>query len=155
MLSFDNTPGIGDYVSASAFGYGNNLANWSNHITKLTARYNLTDQWSMDGSMRIYWGFPGQQDYAEYIKYERWTPGWFNGWCYDDTYNGLMQPSIFLNLGVQFKPTKDLTVRVDGYNLLGIFDINLNKRLIGYDPLSPGDARAHAPALGVSLSYKF
>jgi hypothetical protein len=41
---------------------------------------------------------------------------------------------------------------VTGYNLLGVFNKDFNKR--NYIP-GNGDFRDHAPAVGVSLTYKF
>jgi len=136
-------------------GYRRELVAWSPNITKFTGQYKLTDRFNIDGALRIYWGFPGQKDYAT-SRWDFWenTVGW-NGWCYDETHDETFGPSAFLNLGLQFKPSKDLTIRVDGYNLLGIFDIGLNKRPMAYDQLYPADARASAPAIAVSLQYKF
>jgi len=153
QIKFNNEPGLGTFISASAAGYGNDLANWSNNVTKLTGRYDLTDKWSVDGSLRVYWDFPGQKDYAKYVaSASEYFPGTN---AYDLTYDRVFGMGMLLNLGAQYKPNKNLTVRLDGYNLLGLVDHTLNKRLIGYDPMSGADYRAQAPAFGVSLSYKF
>ncbi len=69
-----------------------------------------------------------------------------NTW--EKTYRG----DYFLNLGLQYQPSKDLTIGITGYNLLGIFDIDLNKR--NYMAGS-GDYRCEVPAIGVSVTYKF
>jgi len=149
-------PTVGEYISASAYTCGNDIENWSNHVTKLTARHDLTDKWSVDGSLRVYWGFPGQEDYAKHqaLATTYWTlpPGTT---AYDPTYDRVFGMGMLLNLGAQYKPNKNLTVRLDGYNLLGLVDHTLNKRLIGYDSGSAGDYRAQAPAFGVSVTYKF
>jgi len=60
--------------------------------------------------------------------------------------------NYYLNLGLQYQPNKDLTIGVVGYYLLGIFDKDLNKR--NYLDGS-GDFRDHAPAVAVSVTYKF
>jgi iron complex outermembrane receptor protein len=135
------------YITAKPYGRGDDLANWSNHITKLTAQQKLNDKWTLDASLRIYWGFPGMKDYERQFPSvggsEPFVP---NGW--EKTYRG----SYFLNLGLQYQPNKNLTIGVTGYNLLGIFDINLNKR--NYMAGS-GDYRNEAPALGVMVQYTF
>jgi len=135
------------YITAKPYGYGDDLANWSNHITKLTAQQKLDDKWTLDASLRIYWGFPGMKDYEKYSPYIGGGDQFVqDGW--EKTYRG----SYYLNLGLQYQPSKNLTIGVMGYNLLGIFDINLNKR--NYMAGS-GDYRCEAPAVGVSVTYKF
>ncbi|MEK6238789.1 MAG: TonB-dependent receptor, partial [Planctomycetales bacterium] len=57
-------PTMPSFISASGEGFGGDLAQWSNHVTKIAARRPLTDAWSMDGSLRYLWGFPGQRDLA-------------------------------------------------------------------------------------------
>jgi iron complex outermembrane receptor protein len=135
------------YITAKPYGRGDDLANWSNHITKLTAQQKLNDKWTLDASLRIYWGFPGMKDYERQFPSvggsEPFVP---NDW--EKSYRG----SYFLNLGLQYQPNKNLTIGVTGYNLLGLFDINLNKR--NYMAGS-GDYRNEAPALGVMVQYTF
>jgi len=146
-----NDSGTVTFVTAEPYGFGDDLAFWSSHITKLNASYLLTDRWTLNGSMRIYWGFPGTKDYHDYDAnpleytgddYRVVEPGWEKD----------SRGSYYLNMGLQYKATEDLTARVDGYYLLGIFNSDLNKRgyWAGY-----GDYRSHAAAIGVSLKYKF
>jgi len=152
LHDFELAPGKNTLTTAKPYGYGDDLANWSNHITKLTARHKLDERWTLDGSLRIYWGFPGMRDYCHYRKnptdkanrndYPVMEPGWNRG------YRG----NYYLNLGLQYQPKENLTFRVDGYNLLGIFNKDLNKR--NYYG-SYGDFRSHAAAVGVSVTYKF
>ncbi len=133
-------------ISAYPYGYGKDLTLWSNHITKLTAHQQLNDQWTLDGSMRVYWGFPGLKDYNEY-RYASTgglapvEPDWQRG------YRG----NYYLNLGLQYQPIENLTCRIDGYNLLGLFNDDFNKR----NYLSSGAFRSHATAIGLSLAYRF
>ena len=148
LISFNLAPGAQTYATAAPEGYGNDLSNWSNHITKLTAQQKLDDKWTFNASFRIYWGFPGTKDYGKYYPTLYSGGGQFieDGW--EKAYRG----DYFLNLGLEYKPSKDLTIGVTGYNLLGIFNIDLNKRnyLDGN-----GDYRCEAPAIGVSVTYKF
>lgn len=145
------------FVTAEPYGFGNDLTNWSNHSTKLAFQQKLNDKWTFDASLRIYWKFPGMNDYNKYNPYAQANgalAGTMNtthkvikdGW--DEAYEG----NYYLNLGLQYKPNKDLTIGITGYNLLGIFNPKLNKRnyLNSY-----GDYRCQAPAVGVSLTYKF
>ena len=102
--------------------------------------------------MRVYWGFPGMKDFAKYLHeaYAAGTvwpdslaaPGWKR------SYRG----APYMNLGLQYQPNKNLTFRVDGYYLLGIFNKDFNKRIYGgNNPLY----RCSAPAVGFSMIYKF
>ncbi|MGA2172646.1 MAG: TonB-dependent receptor plug domain-containing protein [Sedimentisphaerales bacterium] len=156
------------FVTAEPYGYGDDLAAWSNHITKLTFQHKLDDKWTFDASLRIYWGFPGMKDYDQYNPYSFPAGSGYNGdgtpimdykgdWYgphrfiqqgWEKAYRG----DYYLNLGLQYKPSKNLTIGVTGYDLLGIFNRDLNKR--NY-LASSGDYRDYAPAIGVSLTYKF
>ncbi|MFH1371778.1 MAG: TonB-dependent receptor [Planctomycetota bacterium] len=162
LYDFTLESGQSTYLTAMPYGYGNDLANWSNHITKVTAQHKLNDQWTLDASLRIYWGFPGMKDYDNYSPYlyssaantgtypdgETFSEHPFvtNGW--KKTYRG----NYYLNIGLQYKPSNDLTIGITGYNLLGIFNRDFNKR--NYIA-STGDYRCEAAAVGVWLEYKF
>ncbi len=148
LLAFNLEPGASTYETAKPYGYGDDLDNWSNNITKLTAQQKLDDKWTFNGSFRIYWGFPGTKDYNKYYPtlYSGGDQFIENGW--EKAYRG----DYFLDLGLEYKPSKNLTIGITGYNLLGIFNINLNKR--NYLD-SNGDYRCEAPAIGVSVTYKF
>ncbi len=151
LYDFDLDPDMTTVNTAEPYGYGDDLANWSNHVTKITGQYKFDERWTLDGSLRVYWGFPGMKDYNRYNPYAMSDnpdalpaiePGW------EAAYRG----NAYLNLGLQYRPSENLTVRLDGYNLLGLFDKDLNKRNY-YSSL--GDYRSHAVALGLSLIYKF
>ncbi|HOQ03999.1 MAG TPA: TonB-dependent receptor [Anaerohalosphaeraceae bacterium] len=145
LYDFSLSPGQTTIITSQAYGYGDDGALWSNHVTKLTFQHKLSEQWSADGSMRIYWGFGGLKDFDEYQlsqnEYYPIDPDWKRG------YRG----NYYLNLGLQYRPNQNLTFRVDGMNLLGIFDKDLNKRNYG----ASGAFRSHAPSIGVSMTYKF
>jgi len=146
-------PSLVTFVTAEPYGYGDDLANWSNHITKLTFQQKLNAQWIFDASLRIYWGFPGLKDMSKYWLYNTVPDGYWGtvdplikpGW--EDNSRG----NYYLNLGLQYKPSDDLTIGITGYNLLGIFDKELNKRNYWGDL----DYRSHAAAVGVWVEYKF
>ncbi len=69
LLAFNLEPGASTYETAKPYGYGNDLDNWSNNITKLTAQQKLDDKWTLNGSFRMYWGFPGTKDYNKYLSH--------------------------------------------------------------------------------------
>jgi len=146
LYDFELEQGQSTLVTAKPYGYGDDLANWSNHITKLTAQHKLNDRWTLDASLRIYWGFPGMDDWNKYSQGPRPDPVIEEGW--ERAYRG----NFYLNLGLQYKPSKDLTVGITGYNLLGMFNRDFNKR--NYYG-SYGDYRCHAAAVGVSVTYRF
>jgi len=166
LVSFDLEPGQDTLITAEPYGYGDDLADWSNHITKLTAQHKLNDKWTLDASLRVYWGFPGMKDYDEYYPYtfdkaagtNPEVPDYYDNIdapypthpFVEDGWEKAYRANIYLNLGLQYKPSKDLTIGVTGYNLLGIFNKDFNKR--NY-LASNGDYRCHAPALGISLKY--
>lgn len=146
LYDFDLIEGERTLTTAEPYGFGDDLANWSNHITKIVARRQLEDEWILDGSLRVYWGFPGMEDFDEYDPTAVSNPVIEEGW--EKAYRA----NVYLNLGLQYEPCEALTVRLDGYNLLGIFDKDLNKRNY-YNGF--GDYRSHAPAVALWMIYKF
>jgi iron complex outermembrane receptor protein len=143
LIDFDLEPGSSTVLTAEPLGFGDDLANWSNHITKLQAVYTIDPKWRVNGSARIYWGYPGAKDLADSNAPYARDPG------YDDPYD----PSYFINLGLEHKPNKNLTVRVDGSNLMGFIDDKYNKRLYGFDFGS--SYRSQAASVIFSLRYTF
>jgi iron complex outermembrane receptor protein len=158
LYDFTLEPGQHTYLTAKPFGYGNDLANWSNHITKLTLQHKLDDKWTFDASMRIYWGFPGMKDSDEYWPYNS-SPAYVgtNQPMIEDGWEKAYRGNYYLNMGLQYQASKDLTIGVMGYNLLGIFNMDLNKRnyITSNGYANGGDYRCYAPAVGVSMTYKF
>jgi outer membrane receptor protein involved in Fe transport len=152
LYAFNLEPGAWSYVSAMGWGYGNDLARWSNHITKITAQHKLDDQWTVDGSLRVYWGFPGHEDFTKYMHDyyaagQVWpdsaaAPGWERSYRAD----------TYLNLGVQYEANKNLVLRLNGYYLLGLLNEDFNKRIYGGNNPT---YRSHAPAVALSASYRF
>ncbi|MCM8534478.1 MAG: TonB-dependent receptor plug domain-containing protein [Lentisphaeraceae bacterium] len=133
-------------TSAAGNGYGDDLANWSNHISKLSLIYRFTDKLEMNSSVRVYWGLPGHKDYAEYgVETPRFP-------AYDGENDRGFEESVFLNLGFKYKLSEKTILNVTGYNLLGLFDEDLNKR--NYYG-SFGDYRSESAAVAFSLTHKF
>ncbi len=147
LLDFNLSPDTNTALTAEPYGYGNQLAVWSSHISKLTGSYHLSPRWQLDGSARIYWGFDGAQAFSDYNNAQN-TP-YNRDPENDDPYGA----SIFVNLGIQHQLNDRLKLRLDAYNVLGWVDKTYNKRLFGFN--SYGDYRAHAPALAATLRWQF
>lgn len=147
LLDFDLIDGRTTLTTAEPYGYGKDLANWSNHVTKLVAQYPFNDQWKMDGSLRIYWGFPGTKHMQDYDSVRG---GDINYPVIESNWKKATRGNYYLNLGLQYQPNEQLTLRLDGYNLLGLFEKDLNKRNY-YDGF--GSYRSHAAALGLYAVY--
>lgn len=115
----------GQGISAMAYGYGNSLANWADHVTKLTVVHDFSKQWSASSSLRVYWGLPGAEDLAHWNNAQP-TP--YNLALTDPGYDKAFGPNIYWNAGLEFRPNKHLTVRADLFNIVGWFDAPLSKR---------------------------
>jgi outer membrane receptor for ferrienterochelin and colicins len=139
-------PSITSGISASPNGFGDDLANWSNHITKIVAHRQISRSWGADASLRYYWGFPGSEDIQDRINagpgaFGQTVPGWERSW----------RESVFFNLGLDYKYNDYVRLRVDGYNLLGGFEKDLNKR----NYFGDNSFRSEAPALGLSAEVVY
>jgi outer membrane receptor protein involved in Fe transport len=150
LLKMTVKPGIPwqDY-SAAPYGFGNDLAQWNNHISKIRAEYEVNKKLIVNGALCVLWGNPGGKDAAEYRNYL------FPNWDYDLGFDKPFAPSAYLNLGAEYKWSKNTTLNVIGYNLLGLVDIDLNKRRIGFDRELPGRFRIQPVAFGASFTHKF
>jgi len=112
-------------VSASPYGFGDDLANWSNHNTKLAMEYDFTEKWMGSSSVRIIWGYPGGEDLADYNSA---VLGNNINFPLTDGSDKAWEESVFLNMGVQYQANENTLVRFDALNVLGFFDEDLNKR---------------------------
>ena len=114
---------------------------WSNHITKLIAQRKLTKHWIAETSLRYYWGFPGTEDIVARTNSE---PEQFR-----HQRRRLETPVPRERLperGLEYRPSQNARIRVDGYNLLGIFEPDLNHRVFYGD----NSMVSEAPAVGIS-----
>jgi iron complex outermembrane receptor protein len=151
LITFKLLPGVTTHISAMPYNYGDDLTNWSNHNTKAVYQRKLNDKWTFDASLRIYWGFPGLKDYDEYRPYAADSAYPYVTKAWERAYRG----SYFLDLGLEYKYSKNLEIGITGYNLLGIFNKDFNKRNYIETGGTGMDFRSHAPAVGVSLTYTF
>ncbi len=141
-------PNIVQGVTAEPYGFGRDLAGWSPHITKLYAARDLDEWWTASTSLRIYWGFPGDEDLAEYNR----TVGNKSLPFADSGFNKAWRGSYFLDFGLERRFCGDRGVaRLDLYNVLGWIDRDLNKRNV----LRRASWRDEAAALGLSVRWEF
>ncbi|MFL0811014.1 MAG: TonB-dependent receptor [Agarilytica sp.] len=136
------------FISSADNGFGNDLDNWSNHISKVDAYYQLNPSVKVHGNLQYLWGFQGTKDYLEFRNSTRDEDARFSDPGYDD----FAKESVFLNLGLEYKRGERYTVNLNGYHLLGLFNEDLNKvNFIG----GYGDYRNTAPSIGLDLTMKF
>ena len=107
--------------SASPYGYGIDLASWSNHLSKLSLHHDVTESLGLDASAYAYWGYPGRKDFTQYRAGDI---GAAEPLARDET----LDPTIFLNLGLEWRPCATTSLRIDGHKLLGWLDPQFGKR---------------------------
>lgn len=135
-------------VSASPYGFGNDLANWSNHVTKFTVECDICEQATAYASLRYYWGYPGGEDLADY------NAAAFGGdprLPVSDGTDRAFEESIFLNLGVEVRASESTTISVHAFNVLGWIDKDYNKRNFFQ---RTGQYRSQAPGVGITVHIK-
>lgn len=150
---FDLAPGGSTRITSSHLGYGNDLNNWSNHITKFNAAWQLDPAWQMTGSLRYFWGYPGAEDQLESTWDGRENnPNSSATNLTDPGYTDSVEEAAFLDMGLHYQ-TKDYgKFSLNGYNLLGALDDRFNKRLY---LLNVGNYRAEATAVALTYRYNF
>ncbi len=137
-------------ISAAPFGFGNELNNWSNHITKFAVSHDINPCWSVDSSMQIYWGFPGAEDASVYNTSLGGTQPQL-GWI-DPGYKKAFRGNYYLNFGLENHASENLIIRADLYNVLGWIKPEYNKR---NELARMSDYRVEAPAVGISMRYVY
>jgi iron complex outermembrane receptor protein len=159
LVDFRAAEGVtSSYISSEPFGYGDDLANWHNHVSKLTVDHKLTEKLTFNGALNVYWGLPSGEAFYDY-NYEQFAypNNTYRDW-FRRSYDDAAGPSIHLNLGFAYDVTENLNIRVMGYDLLGLFDEKLNKRNELVSPLSHRDPcawREEPVSLSFTMTYKF
>ena len=147
-------------VSANPYGYGRNFAEWHNHITKLRFSYNYNKKLKFLSSLRVFWGIKGAKDMADYnmatsssTTSNTYIPNYayYKLPIYDND-TSAFGVSAYFNLSLRYRYNKQTTLSLHGYNLLGLFDEDINKRNYFQTTSNFFD---EAPALSLSLNYKF
>jgi len=150
LQNFDASDGVAQKISASQYGYGNDLSQWSNHITKLSATWGGSHaSWQLNGSLRVFWDYPGSEDFINWSNQSgtsdsaaQTTPG----------YSDSTGTSVFLDLGARYRFSENSAIDFRGYNLFGLIDEKCNKRLY---VINVGDYRVEAVSYAVNYTYKF
>jgi outer membrane receptor protein involved in Fe transport len=144
------SPAASQGISSAPYGYGNQLANWSPSITKLVVTQDIAKRWTANTSIVYYGGFPGAHDYAKYAASLGTPPGAtpLSNPGYVTSYG----PNLYINMGLEFRPTDQLTLRFDAYNVESLFDQTLSKR--NYI-LRASEFSTQPPSMALSLRYKF
>jgi len=139
-------------ISASIYGYGNDLANWNNNITKLRFNYTYNEKLKFINSLRIYWGIPGAIDMADYNEatFANIGTAYYRLPVYTDGTRAFKE-SAYFNSSIEYKFNKKLTLTLHGYNLLGLFNEDLNKRNFFKGSSNYID---EAPSISFMLNYK-
>lgn len=145
-----NLPAGGEAITAEPYGYGNDLAEWAPGITKLAIVQELSKKWTASSSLVYYSGFPGGKDFANYAATFANAPSAMP--LSDPGYDKPYGPNLYVNLGLEFRPTDKWTLRVDGYNLAALADETLSKRNY-YFRLS--EFSVQPAAASVSARYRF
>ncbi|HYO26308.1 MAG TPA: TonB-dependent receptor [Lacipirellulaceae bacterium] len=144
-------PALIQGISAQPYGFGDDFANWSNHLTKLAVARDLSEKANLSGSLRVYWAFPGARDLAQYNQ--TLGPAYSGSIAQADPgYDKAFEANVYLDTGYQYRWTEHITWRADLYNVLGWFDIDLNKRNY-INRVSDYRPEAAAAGLSATISY--
>ncbi len=132
--------------TAEPYGFGNDLAQWSNHVTKLIMLYKANERLTASTMLRVYWDFPGARDLVQYYNESL-------GLAFTDPgFNDAFGTNAYLDFGLVYNLMTKLSIRFDAYNVLGWIDEDLSKR--NYI-LRPWEYRIEASAMAMSLQYSF
>ena len=142
-------PNDSQYITAHAYGYGDDLNTWSNHISKLFYRWQFQPSWMFTTSVRIYWGFQGGEDWADYNNND--PDGDQPRYGYDDK-GQAFSGNYYVNIGLHKTLSEKMHISFNAYNVLGWIDKDYNKR--NYIKRS-SDYRPEAAAVALNLSYRF
>jgi len=141
-------------ISASVKGYGNDFANWYNHISKLNIVYRINERFSWSSSVRLFWNMPGAVDMAEY-NMKNFLDEKKNILLrlplYKDS-KEVFETAIYWNAAIHYRYSDEMDISLYGYNLAGLFDQQYNKR--NYFQRT-SHYREAAPALSVRMNYRF
>jgi iron complex outermembrane receptor protein len=146
QLSFQN-------ISAAPYGYGDDFANWNNHISKLRLNYKFNSNLKWINSLRILWGMDGAQDVADYNKdlnlplSKKYILSY-----YDEGHTRAFGESIYLNSSLIWNYNKTTSFTLNAYNILGLLDEDYNKRNFFNQESQYRDS---VPSIAIGLKYRF
>ncbi len=144
LLDFSPKNNAESLISVEPF---DDLSNWSNHITKFQVGYQASPRLKFHSTLRAYWKFDGLQDRLNLIMEEP-----FRSRFIDDGWDEATEKQLFLNAGLEWQASNDLTVGFNLYNLMGLIHKKYNKRIY-FNTLS--DYRSEAVAAALTLEMRF
>jgi iron complex outermembrane receptor protein len=143
-------PAAGQGITAAPYGYGDDLANWAPSITKLALVHDFAKKWTASSSVIYYSGFPGAKDYANYAATLPNPPSAVP--LSDPGYTTPYGPNLYVNLGLEYRPSEKWSIRLDGYNLAALADQTLSKH--NYI-LRMSEFSVDPASMAVSIRYRF
>ncbi|WP_374513139.1 TonB-dependent receptor plug domain-containing protein [Niveibacterium sp.] len=152
---FEVEPGARQKISVANLGYGNDLSNWSNHMSKLAAVWQANADWRLSGAVRVFWGYPGSQDTTQATNdiNNKIIAGPYSSTAVSDPgYTDSFKEAVFLDLGASCRVFGHDTVALNAYNVLGWVDSKYNKRMYLIDV---SNYRAEAPAVALTYRHAF
>lgn len=152
LINFQlNDSSTSQFFTAEPYGYGNDLAGWHDHITKLFARYDLTEKLNVNGSYVVYWGSPGKKNLLQYV--DDYPPGW--GVWATPNFHDSAEPGHYLNLGLGYTYNEHLEITANAHHVLGWIDKKYNQKAASPMATWAGTSLLHyAPSLSFSLLYR-
>jgi outer membrane receptor for ferrienterochelin and colicin len=130
IIDFSKVDDPTNNVSSSAYGYGNSFHSFPDHLTKLFYQYKINKKMAISTSLQVTWYLHGAEDNSNYNSDTINNPNPNNpNWDLSDGKTTSYKPSAYLSAGYVYKFTDKLKGSLFAYNLLGLIDENLNKRV--------------------------
>ncbi|MCP4521377.1 MAG: TonB-dependent receptor plug domain-containing protein [Cytophagales bacterium] len=130
IIDFSKVTSPKNNVSVAAYGYGNSFHSFPDNITKLFYQYEINDKMSLSTSLQVTWYLNGAEDNAKYNNDTINNPNPNDiAWDLSKETTTSFQPSAYLHLGYIYNITPKIKSSLFAYNLLGLIDENLNKRV--------------------------
>lgn len=146
-------------IGLTQYGVSDLLA-WSSMISKLSVTHDITSKFTAGTSLTFYWGFDGAEDLAKHINLQ--DPGFINPNTNSATASNAPQTNpgnttpyganLYWNVGLEYRPTENWTLRIDGYNLAELFDDTISKRNYFF---RMSEFSVESASLALSAKYKF
>ncbi|GAA6134766.1 hypothetical protein NBRC116188_15550 [Oceaniserpentilla sp. 4NH20-0058] len=141
--------GTNQFISASVYGYGSDLANYAKHTMKLIYQHSFNSQWDGFTSLRALMALDGSEAMADYNLYENNNS--LTSLPRTDGSGRAFESRYYWDLSVQYH-VKNMQIGIFAYNVLGWLDQDLNRRnVFGRS----GQYRLEAPSISTSLQYQF
>ncbi len=153
LITFNGESASDQRISANSSGYGNDLSQWSNHISKIAMNYQYSERIRLNSALRVFWAYEGAQDYLDYSYDQRQEDASSDTVALADAdYDDSTGLSAFLDMGLRYQLTNNSAVDFNAYNLLGLLDEKLNKRMY---VINVGNYQQEPTAFSMQYSYRF